>query len=316
LLTGAEWNANAATLSWTRHITDSLLSYYNIFTTHGYITPAGNKTHEYMWDTLEQCSNLKAILCGHQTGNYDTIEVASTGQSVNVVLQNYQQDFEGGRATIRMYIFKPSKNLIDIFTYTPYFDSLTTTALHDFSVQFSDSITITISDSTNGSIVANPGFDMKMWDSVELTATADAGYYFSAWTDDTTTSTNPLNWQTLLSDKTVGATFVDSPTIVSMVNLNPLTGWSTDVFVPGDTFKVTTTGMQAYGGTTEFRLNSTGTALGTILSGTWDEDEDTCWIKTPTGLPSGVYFSRYRNNDGVRSLTDGRKCEVINPGSD
>jgi hypothetical protein len=316
LLTGAEWDADAAVLSWTRHITDSLLSYYNIFSTHGYITPAGNKTHEYMWDTLEQCSNLKAILCGHQTGNYDTIEVASTGQSVNVVLQNYQQDFEGGRATIRMYIFKPSKNLIDIFTYTPYFDSLTTTALHDFSVQFSDSITITISDSTNGSIIANPGFDMKMWDSVELTATADAGYYFSAWTDDTTTSTNPLNWQTLLSDKTVGAAFVDSPTIVSMVNLNPLTGWPTDAFVPGDTFKVTTTGMQAYGGTTEFRLNSTGTAMGTILSGTWDEDEDTCWIKTPTGLPSGVYFSRYRNNDGVRSLTDGRKCEVINPGSD
>jgi hypothetical protein len=183
-------------------------------------------------------------------------------------------------------------------------------------LQFSDSIAITVSDSTNGSITADPGFDIKSWDNVELTAAADAGYYFSAWTDDTTTTVNPFTWQNLLSDKTVGAAFVDSPTIVSMVNLNPLTGWATDVFIPGDTFKVTTTGMQAYGGSTEFRLNSTGTVLGTILGGTWNEDEDTCWIETPKGLPSGVYFSRYRNNDGVRSLTDGRKCQVINPGSD
>jgi len=315
LLTGAEWAAAAAVLSWERHITDSLSTYYNIYSTHGYMTAAGTKTHQYMWDTLEQCDNLKMMLCGHILGNYDTTEIASAGQTVNEILQNYQQDFEGGRATIRMYIFKPSRNLIDVFTYTPYFDSLTRTALHEFSLQFSDSIAVTVSDSTNGSITADPAFDIKMWDNVELTATADAGYYFSAWTDDTTTSVNPFTWQTLLADKTVGATFVDSPTIVSMVNLNPMTGWATDVFIPGDTFKVTMTGMQVYGGSTEFRLNSTGTAMGKILSGTWDEDEDTCWIETPTGLPSGVYFSRYRNNDGVRSFTDGRKCEAINPGS-
>ncbi len=316
LLNGTEYLAGAAILSWTKHITDSLSNYYMIYNTHSFMTGAGNKTAAYMWDTLEQCLNLKGILCGHIYAYLDTTEVATTGQTVNQVLQDYQNETEGGRATIRMYIFKPSRNLIDVFTYTPYFDSLTRTDLHEFSLQFSDSLAITVSDSTNGSITADPGFDIKSWDNVELTATADAGYYFSAWTDDTTTSVNPFTWQTLLADKTVGATFVDSPTIVSMVNLNPLTGWATDVFIPGDTFKVTTTGMQAYGGSTEFRLNSTGTAMGTILGGTWDEDQDTCWIKTPTGLPSGVYFSRYRNDDGVRSLTDGRKCEAINPGSD
>lgn len=316
LLVGTEYEAAAAIVSWGRQVTDSLSNYYMIYSTHSYLTGAGTKLTEYMWDTLEQCDNLKMMTCGHIYSYYDTTEVAAAGQTVNELLQDYQNEGEGGRATVRMYIFKPSRNLIDIFTYTPYFDSLTRTALHEFSFQYSDSLAITVSSATNGTISADPDFDVKAWDNVELTATADPGYYFSAWTDDTSGSTNPFSWVTLQTDKTIGATFVDSPTIVSMVNINPIPGWGNDVFIPGDTFKVTTTGMQAYGGTTEFRLNSTGTVLGTIIEINWDESEDTCWIKTPTGLPSGVYFSRYRNNDGVRSLTDGRKCEAINPGSD
>lgn len=244
LLIGTEYDASAEILSWSKHIIDSLSDYYTIFSTHSYMTGAGTKTNGYMWDTLEQCSNLKMVLCGHITASYDTLEVANIGQTVNEILQNYQQDTEGGRGTIRMYIFKPSRNLIDVFTYTPYFDSLTRTSLHEFSLQYSDI------------------------------------------------------------------------TLDSIVNIHPITGWNTDVFIPGDTIKIYTKGMQIFGDSTKFYLNSTGSVLGTIIENKWDENNDTCWIKTPTGIPSGIYFSRYKNNNSLLSIIDGKKCEAINPGSD
>jgi hypothetical protein len=182
--------------------------------------------------------------------------------------------------------------------------------------EYTRALAITVSDSSNGSVTSSAGWtDIDSGSNVTITATGDAGYYLSAWTGNAVDSANPFTWEGLDEDKTVGATFVDSPTIVSMTNLHLFVNWSSDVFQAGDTAKVIATGVQEYGASSAFRINSSGSIMGTILPDHWDADQDTFYVVIPEGMV-GVGFSRFQNDDGVLSATDGRKCELIDPGSD
>ncbi len=79
-----------------------------------------------------------------------------------------------------------------------------------------DEYTITILTSGNGSVVKTPShLTYHYGDLVELTATPDAGYSFSAWTGDTT-GTNTTITVTMNGNKTVTATFTQNKYTITL----------------------------------------------------------------------------------------------------
>ena len=67
-------------------------------------------------------------------------------------------------------------------------------------------VSLTITQSTGGTITANPVGPYHYGDEVTLTAAASTGYTFTGWTDDLSGTTTPTTI-TLDGDKTVSATF-------------------------------------------------------------------------------------------------------------
>lgn len=75
----------------------------------------------------------------------------------------------------------------------------------NITVDTRDGVTLTL-NATHGSVPGAGLYDPNT--QVQLTATPDPGYLFSAWSGDATGSTNPLS-VTMDSNKTISATFVE-----------------------------------------------------------------------------------------------------------
>jgi uncharacterized repeat protein (TIGR02543 family) len=91
-----------------------------------------------------------------------------------------------------------------------------------------DQYTLTINTVGSGSVTKNP--DQATYasgTSVELTATADAGWEFSGWSGDLTGSTNP-DTITMNSDKTVTATFTEIPAVQYTLTISVVGSGTTD----------------------------------------------------------------------------------------
>ena len=72
-------------------------------------------------------------------------------------------------------------------------------------------VTLTVNTVGNGTVILNPaGGSYAVGTVVQLSATPDAGWYFSGWSGDLTGTTNPASI-TMNASKTVTAAFTESP---------------------------------------------------------------------------------------------------------
>jgi len=73
-----------------------------------------------VWEQLvEPSPQIFMVLCGHYHGEAHITKPTQAGQSVHVVLQDYQKDPNGGNGWLRIFTFRPEQNKIDVQTYSP-----------------------------------------------------------------------------------------------------------------------------------------------------------------------------------------------------
>jgi len=104
-----------------------------------------------------------------------------------------------------------------------------------------DQYTLTVNTVGSGSVSKNPDQATYTYGTpVQLTATADPGWTFSAWSGDLTGSTNP-DTVTMNGDRTVTATFTQAPpTITSVSPSSGIQGQTLSVTINGTYFTGTT----------------------------------------------------------------------------
>jgi hypothetical protein len=78
------------------------------------------------------------ILCGHQPGCSRRSDAAQTGQTINQILQNYQNYAEGGRGTIRMYVYRSDSGKVEIYTFNQFYEEYLNDSVNNFSVLYDE----------------------------------------------------------------------------------------------------------------------------------------------------------------------------------
>jgi hypothetical protein len=103
-----------------------------LLTTHQMLTPnaeigkgtaangPGRQTPSHVWEQLiEPSSQIFMVLCGHYHGEAYITRKTQAAQPVHVVLQDYQEDPNGGDGWLRIFTFRPEQNKVDVQTYSP-----------------------------------------------------------------------------------------------------------------------------------------------------------------------------------------------------
>jgi len=103
-----------------------------ILTTHQMLTPKaeidkgaavngpGRQTPAQVWEQLvEPSPQIFLILCGHYHGEAYITKKTQAAQPVHVILQDYQNDPNGGDGWLRIFAFHPEHDKVDVQTYSP-----------------------------------------------------------------------------------------------------------------------------------------------------------------------------------------------------
>src|SRR6185436_17231445 len=138
----------------------------------------------------------------------------------------------------------------------------------------------------NGSVARNPNQPTYPSGSVvALTATAAAGWAFSAWSGSASGNTNPLN-VTMTSDKTITATFVDAA-LPTVTVLAPNGG---EIFNPGATVNVQWTASDNVGVTTvDVQLSRNGGGSWETLASAIANSGNYAWTVSGTNSTTALF---------------------------
>lgn len=139
LLLHLEYSPSEKVLDWAEKVLENHPDSWSIITTHNYLNLEGEKTDagERIWKNLvTPYPNVHLVLCGHNHGEarrQDTVD----NRIVNQVLSDYQDRPNGGNGWIRLLVFHPSENEINIRTYSPYLNAFETDNNSQFSIKWS-----------------------------------------------------------------------------------------------------------------------------------------------------------------------------------
>jgi hypothetical protein len=117
-----------------------------ILTTHQMLNPEGKlgkgtavigpdrQTPAHVWEQLVQPSpQVFLVLCGHYHGESYITKKTQAAQPVHVVLQDYQNEPNGGNAWLRIFTFRPEQGKVDVQTYSPTLNEYRKSPKSEFS---------------------------------------------------------------------------------------------------------------------------------------------------------------------------------------
>lgn len=124
--------APKAEVQWAKKVIADNPAMPVILTTHQMLTPeaemdkgtavsgSDRQTPSQMWEQLvEPSPQIFLVLCGHHHGEAYTTKKTQAAQPVHVILQDYQEDPNGGNGWLRIFTFHPDENKGDVQTYSP-----------------------------------------------------------------------------------------------------------------------------------------------------------------------------------------------------
>jgi len=123
IVVSLECNPSSAAIAWA----DSLLGAHSdkrgIVVSHYILNTDGSwgGLGQTMYDTFKDNPNLFLMLCGHKHGEAMRTEVFN-GDTVYVILADYQDISPGGNGWLRIMEFQPANDRIRVLTYSPYID--------------------------------------------------------------------------------------------------------------------------------------------------------------------------------------------------
>jgi hypothetical protein len=122
-----------------------------ILTTHQMLTPTGNlgqdtavsspdaQTPAEVWEQLVQPSpQIFLVLCGHYHGEAHITKKTQATQPVHVILQDYQNESNGGNGWLRIFTFLPAASKVEVQTFSPTLDEYKkgSTSAFNFALDF------------------------------------------------------------------------------------------------------------------------------------------------------------------------------------
>ena len=139
LTMGAGSNTNL--MRWANEVLRANANRQAIVVTHSLLGPAAwphpapwTKEGEQIFPALTNNPNLFLMLCGHRHGEGRRHEVLGNGQSVDVVLSDYQSYTNGGSGFMRLMEFSPRNQTIRVKTFSPWTKQWTTNTDGCFSL--------------------------------------------------------------------------------------------------------------------------------------------------------------------------------------
>ena len=140
-------NAPKAEVEWAKKVIAEHPDLPVILTTHQMLTTkahfgkskaaggTGRQTPAELWEQLvEPSPQIFLVLCGHYHGEAYVTKKTKAEQPVHVVLQDYQDEDNGGNGWLRIYTFRPERNKIDVQTYSPHLKQYKRGSKSEFSL--------------------------------------------------------------------------------------------------------------------------------------------------------------------------------------
>jgi hypothetical protein len=139
LTMGAGSNPNL--MRWANEVLRANANRQAIVVTHSLLGPAAwphpapwTKEGRQIFSALTNNPNLFLMLCGHRHGEGRRHEALGNGQSVDVVLSDYQSYTNGGNGFMRLMEFSPRNQTIRVKTFSPWTKQWTTNTDGYFSL--------------------------------------------------------------------------------------------------------------------------------------------------------------------------------------
>jgi hypothetical protein len=139
LTMGAGSNPNL--MRWANEVLRANANRQAIVVTHSLLGPTAwphpapwTKEGLQIFSALTNNPNLFLMLCGHRHGEGRRHEVLGNGQSVDVVLSDYQSYTNGGNGFMRLMEFSPRNQTIRVKTFSPWTQQWTTNSDGCFSL--------------------------------------------------------------------------------------------------------------------------------------------------------------------------------------
>ena len=132
---------DAQVMRWANEILRANSNRQAIVVTHSLLGPAAwphpapwTREGERIYTALTNNPNLFLMLCGHRHGEGRRREVLANGQTVNLVLCDYQSYTNGGDGFMRIMEFSPRNQIIHVKTFSPWTKQWTTNTDGYFSI--------------------------------------------------------------------------------------------------------------------------------------------------------------------------------------
>jgi len=130
ILINLQFDPQPAHLDWA----DALLKAYperrGIVVSHNILNVNDNWSNQGIFTALKDNPNLFLMLCGHRTSSNDgaayRAELGDAGQTIHILLANYQSFPNGGNGWMRLLRFSPADSKIYVTTYSPYLNEYRT----------------------------------------------------------------------------------------------------------------------------------------------------------------------------------------------
>jgi hypothetical protein len=226
IVVNLDYNPNANKINWA----DTLLQTYSdrraIVISHYILNSNGSFSSigQTIYDSLRDNSNLFLMLCGHVPGEARRTDLLYENV-ISALLADYQNYPNGGNGFLRIMEFCPATDEIKVTTYSPYLDQYETDEDTQFTLPYdmiAASNTLTVSIDGSGTVTKNPD-RLFYWcgQEVILTAIPSNGWFFTHWSGNVTSMTNPVTL-TITGNSTVTAHFNYPPNVPSITG--PSTG--------------------------------------------------------------------------------------------
>ncbi len=126
-----------AVMNWANAVLGANGNRRAIIMSHSLLYPGGNwnPSGKAIYDALKGNPNVFLMLCGHdpQIGmRTDTFN----DNRITTVLSDYSNEPNGGNGWMRIMRFAPSRNKIEVQTYSPWLDQFKSTIYHQFELPY------------------------------------------------------------------------------------------------------------------------------------------------------------------------------------
>jgi hypothetical protein len=139
-----------------------------------------------IYDDLKDNSNLILMLAGHVAGEGRRTDVFG-GNTVYTLMSDYQSGYtNGGNGYLRIMQFRPSQNLLDVKTFSPYTNTFLAGAGSSFSLPLSLTPSFTLIGETN---TASGTTACVNWPALQLATEYE---WYAELYDGTSTTTGPI----------------------------------------------------------------------------------------------------------------------------